>query len=63
VIIRIGSLVLKKISTTYNDVPEGEPLALIGSSGHLEIAVNMGKASDCLGQDSEIGTKVTVECH
>ena len=63
VIIRIGSLVLDKISITYNDVPQGEPLALIGSSGHLEIAVNMGKASNCLGKDCEIGTKVTVECH
>lgn len=63
VIIRIGSLVLKKISTTYNDVPEGQPLALIGSSGHLEIAINMGKASNCLGQDCEIGTKVIVSKH
>lgn len=58
--IKIGSLVLQKISTTYTDVPEGQPLALIGSSGHLEIAVNMGRATDYLGKECAIGTKVTV---
>jgi len=59
-IIKIGSLILKKISTTYNDVPEGQFLALIGSSHVLEIAVNMGRAIDYLGQDTVIGTKVQV---
>jgi len=59
-IIKIGNLVLKKISITYNDVPEGQPLALIGSSNVLEIAVNMGRAIDYLGQDKVIGTKVQV---
>jgi len=59
-IITIGSLILKKISTTYNDVPEGQPLALIGSSNVLEIAVNMGKAADYFGQDCGIGTEVQV---
>jgi len=59
-IIKIGSLTLKKISTTYNDVPEGQPLALIGSSNVLEIAVNMGRATDYLGQDKLIGVKVQV---
>ena len=62
-IIKIGSLILKKISTTYNDVPEGQPLALIGSSHVLEIAVNMGRATDYLGQDCGIGTKVQVSSH
>jgi len=59
-IIKIGSLILKKISTTYNDVPEGQPLALIGSSNLLEITVNMGKVTDCLGQDCGIGTEVII---
>ena len=62
-IIRIGRVTLKKISTTYNDVPEGQPLALIGSSHALEIAVNMGRATDYLGQDCGIGTKVQVSSH
>jgi len=58
--IRIGRVTLKKISTTYNDVPEGQPLALIGSSHLLEIAVNMGRATDYFSQDTVIGTKVEV---
>jgi len=58
--IKIGSLVLEKISTTYTDVPEGQPLALIGSSGHLEIAVNMSRATDYLGKECETGTKVII---
>ena len=60
-IIKIGALVLKKISTTYNDVPEGQPLALIGSSDLLEIAVNMGRATDYLG--AGCGTKVIIRPH
>ena len=60
IIIKIGSLILKKISTTYIDVPEGQPLALIGSSNLLEIAINMGRASNYLDRDKVIGTKVQV---
>jgi len=59
-IITVGRLTLKKISTTYNDVPEDQPLALIGSSDLLEIAINMGRAADYFGQDTVIGTKVQI---
>jgi S-adenosylmethionine hydrolase len=59
-IITVGRLTLKKISTTYNDFPEGQPLALIGSSNVLEIAVNMGRAIDYFGQDTVLGTKVII---
>jgi len=62
-IITVGRLTLEKISTTYNDVPKGQPLALIGSSHLLEVAVNMGRAIDYLGQDNVIGTKVIVRRH
>ncbi|MBW2004650.1 MAG: SAM-dependent chlorinase/fluorinase [Deltaproteobacteria bacterium] len=62
-IITVGSLTLKKICTTYNDVPEGQPLALIGSSDTLEIAVNMGRAIDYLGDEDIVGAKVTVRRH
>ena len=61
--IKVSSLTLKKISATYNDVPEGQPLALIGSSDLLEIAVNMGRAIDYLGDEDIVGTKVTVRRH
>lgn len=59
-IITVGRVTLKKISTTYSDVPKGQPLALIGSSHLLEIAVNMGKAIDYLGPEYGVGTKVLV---
>ena len=62
-IITIGRVTLKKISTTYNDVPESQPLALIGSSHLLEIAVNMGRAADYLGREYGVGTKITVRRH
>jgi S-adenosylmethionine hydrolase len=34
---------------TYSDVRTGEPCALMGSSGRLEIAVNRGRADSLLG--------------
>lgn len=40
---------IDKISTSYSDVPEGEKLALFGSTGFLEIAINKGNASRLLG--------------
>lgn len=43
------------LSSTYGDVPPGEALTYIGSSGLLEIAVNQARAADVLplsaGQD------------
>jgi len=38
-----------QISKSYQDVSEGEMLALFSTSGHLEIAINKGKASSLLG--------------
>lgn len=59
-IVTIGGLALKGIHTTYDDVSEGEPLALIGSSDVLEIAVNRGSAIADLGDECGVGAKVTV---
>ena len=58
--IRIGELALNTLSTTYSDVPEGQPLALIGSSNTLEIAVNGGNAAHDLGGNCRVGTAVLV---
>jgi hypothetical protein len=58
--IRIGVVVLKTLSTTYSDVPEAQPLALIGSSNALEIAVNGGNAAHDLGGECRVGTTVMV---
>ncbi len=46
--IKIGDVSVKGISDSYADVDEGELLALIGSSGYMEIAVNRGSAKQKL---------------
>jgi len=47
---------------TYAECGKGEILSLFGSSGYLEIAVNLGRASDLLGLDEAeiIGLEVEV---
>jgi hypothetical protein len=61
-VIEVGNLVIKRLCRIYAEAEEGEPLALINSSNLLEIAVNMGRASEYIGVDSEeiIGTVVKV---
>lgn len=44
----VGSTILDGVHSAYSDVAEGEPLALVGSSGHLEISVNGGDAGRLL---------------
>jgi len=43
--IRIGRKTLRRLSGTYADARKGALLALVGSTGHLEISVNQGHAS------------------
>jgi hypothetical protein len=54
----IRSRKIGAISSTYSDRGEGELVALIDSSGHLEIAVNRGSAAAEL--QCRIGDPVTV---
>lgn len=42
--ITVGRRTLRKLSRTYADVRKGDLLALVGSTGHLEISVNQGSA-------------------
>jgi S-adenosylmethionine hydrolase len=58
-VIRLADRSLGPIRRTYADVPEGEPLALIGSSGLLEIAVRNGNAAHTLGL--RVGDRLTIE--
>jgi len=51
-LIEVGKLTIRGLSLIYSDADEGEPLAQINSSGHLEIAVNMGRASEYIGFDT-----------
>jgi len=46
---RRGDYAIDKISKAYQDVPNGEKLALFSSSYLLEIAINKGNASKLLG--------------
>lgn len=46
------------IVRTYAEVAEGEPCALVGSAGRLEIAVNRGSAARVIG--ASVGTPVRV---
>ena len=44
----VGTAVLRRHAPSYGHVPAGEPLTLVGSSGHVEIAVNRGDAAALL---------------
>lgn len=44
-----GNTCLKKLNGTYTESGAGEPLAIIGSFGLLEIAINLGNAEARLG--------------
>lgn len=46
---RGGDYDIKKIEKSYSEVPEGEKLAIFGSSGLLEISINKGNAAQLLG--------------
>ena len=46
--IRVGGQVLAGLSRCYTDVPVGDPLALVGSSGFLEVSVSQGRADEQL---------------
>jgi len=43
--ITVGRRVVRAMSRSYADTRKGELLALVGSTGHLEISVNQGSAS------------------
>lgn len=49
IVLRREDYDITQLSKRYNDVPEGERLALFSSSGFLEIAINRGNASKLLG--------------
>lgn len=50
VTVQIGSHVIPRIVATYAEAQPGELCALVGSSDHLEIAVNGGSAAATVGQ-------------
>jgi S-adenosylmethionine hydrolase len=54
-------MVLSGIHTVYAEAKTGEALALVASSGYLEIAVNQGRAVDLLGVDKNEAVGLTVK--
>ncbi len=74
-----GNTRIEGVKRTYADVAAGEPVALFGSSGFLEVAVNGGSAADLLGMekgspvsllysgelrpDSDRGTEFATQAH
>lgn len=47
--IMIKGEIIKGINNSYEEVLSGQPLALIGSFGYLEISLNQGSAKDYFG--------------
>jgi len=58
VVVRVKRREVKGLAKTYAEREPGELLALVGSSGYLEIAVNQGSAAAMLG--CEKGDSVTL---
>lgn len=59
--IYVGNTVLKEISGHFSEVPDGEPVALAGSSGMLEIAINKGNAEKMLGIEKGAPVSLVVQ--
>ena len=58
--VKIGSHVISGLSKTYNRVQSNTSLALIGSRGYLEIAVNKGNAAQVLNVEKRAEVRVMV---
>lgn len=52
---------ISELSKAYKDVDPGEKLALFGSSGFLEIAINTGNASSLLGLKLKDSVRIDFE--
>ena len=59
--VSVGGRTLVPVRTTYAEVPAGGAVALIGSSGYLEVAMREGSAQRLLGLDDACGMPVVVE--
>ncbi|PKN63866.1 MAG: hypothetical protein CVU57_16980 [Deltaproteobacteria bacterium HGW-Deltaproteobacteria-15] len=61
-LIQVGTLTIGRLDRIYSDVEEGMPLAFLNSSDLLEVAVNLGRASEVVGVEKEdlIGTPVRI---
>ena len=58
--VKVGSHVINGLSETYGSARSKDTLALIGSRGYLEIAVNKGNASHALNAEKGDSVRVMV---
>jgi S-adenosylmethionine hydrolase len=58
--IEAGDFPLGPLRYSYAEVPPGSPLALVGSSGYLEVAYNNDRAESRLGFGRGIKVRITV---
>ncbi|MBQ5688667.1 MAG: SAM-dependent chlorinase/fluorinase [Bacteroidales bacterium] len=56
-----GIYKIHKIRKWYQEVPESDILALFGTHGFLEIALNRGKAASLLGMDRDFAVDIYFE--
>jgi S-adenosyl-L-methionine hydrolase (adenosine-forming) len=56
--ISVGNAQISKVFATFAQGPAGEPIAVIGSSGYLEISVNKGNAARTLAVSR--GAEITI---
>lgn len=56
--VELGAFRVNGVSKCYSDVPQGEPVALTGSSGRIEISIRNGSAADEL--QAECGRRVII---
>ena len=56
--VRIGETIIRGLSTSYSVVPKGRLLAIVGSSGFLEISVHLGRACDVIRGRDEVRLKI-----
>ena len=57
--IRIGKYIIDKVCRSYTEVPVAEKMALFGTHGYLEIAMNHGKAASLLGLSRDSSVDIT----
>jgi S-adenosyl-L-methionine hydrolase (adenosine-forming) len=56
--IAVGNAQINKVFATFAQGPPGEPIAVIGSSGYLEISINKGNAARSLAVSR--GAEITI---
>jgi S-adenosylmethionine hydrolase len=57
--LKVGNAQIEKLARTFAQGAAGETIAIVGSSGFIEVAVNKGHAARTLG--AQRGTEVTLE--